>query len=248
MIALRWLYRPWWLVLDGIRMLIRAAVEARRNSIAWPLGMTMRTMAHALAASPWFGLWLLALAFTGLHHSTLVGGLVACVVAELVAVVARLTGHRYVVEFWTFRRAVAVHRRWPRAWGDYAGRTRQVQAETGKEPSTPVRWRPLVDHPRLSWLFLPAGPGRVEFVVGPPPDRTFTDLVQAAPALAAKWSFVESIEVDYQSDRASFGVLTVTFTGHDPGGTGGRLLELVPDLNPTEHDEMHEEGDPWRLD
>jgi hypothetical protein len=94
-------------------------------------------------------------------------------------------------------------------------------------------------------LFLPAGPGQVEFLVGPPPDRTFTDLVQAAPALAAKWSFVESIEVDYQSDRASLGVLTVTFTGHDPGSTSGRLLELVPDLDPTE---QHQKDDQWRLD
>jgi hypothetical protein len=32
--------------------------------------------------------------------------------------------------------------------------------------------------------------------------------------MAAKFSFVESIEVEYQSDRSSIGVLIVTFTGH----------------------------------
>ena len=135
-----------------------------------------------------------------------------------------------MVGFWTFRRAVAVRKRWPRSWGDYAGRTNQVQAATGQEPSTPVRWRPLVDHPRISWLFWPTGPNRVEFLVGPPPDRTFIHLVEAAPALAAKFSFVESIEVEYDTDRSSLGVLVITFTsGDNTTGTSGRVLHVVPD-------------------
>jgi hypothetical protein len=231
MIRARFLYRPWWLLLDGVRMVVRATVEARRNSVIWPFGMMVRSIGHYLVASPWVGLWLAVLVLVGADRPALVGGLVACVVAELIALAARWTGSPIVLGFWTFRRAVAVHRRWPRAWGDYAGRTRNVQAETGKEPSTPVRWRPLVDHPRLSWLFLPVGPGQVEFLVGPPPDRTFTDLVTACPALAAKWSFVESIEVEYESDRSSFGVLTVAYSGHGSADDGGRVLELVPDLD-----------------
>lgn len=230
MVRLIWLYRPWWLVLDGVRLMVRAAVESRRNSIAWPAGMTLRWAGHVAVASPWVGLWLLTLTLIGVNRVVLVYGLAACLTVELVVVVARLAGVGAVEGFWTYRRAIAVRKRWPRAWGDYAGRTNQVQAATGSEPSTPVRWRPLVDHPRLSWLFLPVDAGQVEFLVGPPPDRTYTDLVDAASALAAKFSFVSSIEVDYPSDRSSLAVLTIIFTHRSGGRRVGPVLELV---NPT---------------
>jgi hypothetical protein len=226
-----WLYRPWWLLLDGGRLVVRTAVESRRNSLIWPVGMTIRSLAHLAVASPWLGLWFLALVLIDANRTTVVYGLGVCVAAELVVQLARLSRHPIVVGFWTFRRAISVHRRWPRAWGDYAGRTRMVQAATGKEPSTPVRWRPLVDHPRLSWLFAPVGPGVIEFLVGPPPDRTYADLVTAAAAVAAKFSYVESIEVDYASDRSSLAVLTVTFTGRKPAERPGPVLRLVEDLD-----------------
>ena len=228
MARLIWLYRPWWLVLDGARMLIRAAVESHRNSFIWPAGMALRWVLHTLAASPWVVAWLLVLALIDTNRSTLLYGLYTCAALELVALVARFIRHPVAVGFWTYRRALAVRKRWPRSWGDYAGRTRMVQAETGKEPSTPVRWRPLVDHPRLSWLYLPVGPDAVEFLVGPPPDRTYTDLVTATAALTAKHSFVESIEVDYASDRSSLAVLTVTFTARKPWRRrSGPVLRLI---------------------
>jgi hypothetical protein len=229
MARLIWFYRPWWLVPDGARMIVRAAVEARRNSFVWPLGMAIRWLIHVVVASPWIGVWLLVLVLIEANRVTLLYGLATCAVVEVVVAIARLAGLEAVEGFWTFRRALAVRKRWPRAWDDYAGRTRMVQAATGKEPSTPVRWRPLVDHPRLSWLFLPVDSGSVEFLVGPPPDRTYTDLVTAAAALAAKFSFVESIEVDYATDRSSLAVLTIAFTGRGPGRGVGPVLELVDD-------------------
>jgi len=225
-------YRPWWLLLDGVRLLMRALVEARRESIIWPLAMTIRWAAHLAIGSPWFALWLIVWAVVGPTRDLFVYGLAACVVVEVLTHLARLSRHRFVTGLWTYRRARSVHRRWPRAWGDYAGRTNQVQAATGAEPSTPVRWRPLVDHPRLSWLYLPVGPNVVEFVVGPPPDRTYTDLVSAAAAMAAKFSFIESIDVDYPSDRSSLAVLTVTFTGRRLAKQpDAPTLRLVEDLD-----------------
>ena len=232
MVRLMVLYRPWWLVLDGTRMLIRAAVEARRNSMIWPLAMTLRWAAHVAVGSPWLALWAVTLLVAGPRRGLLVGGLIACVVCELVALAAKLLPGVGGIGFWTFRRGVAVRKRWPRAWGDYAGRTKQVQAATGAEPSTPVRWRPLVDHPRLSWLFWPTTPNEVQFIVGPPPDRTYVDLVSAAAAMAAKFSFVESFEVDYASDRSSLAVLTVRFTGHGHDTPVRAELYPVPDLEP----------------
>jgi hypothetical protein len=213
-IGLVGLYRPWWVVLDAARMIIRALVEAWRSSWLWPLGMASRFVLHVLITSPWIALWLLVLSVTSITQWTVVGGLVVWAVCELVAAVP--FRHPFLVGFATFRRGVALRRRWPRTWGDHAGRTRRVQAETGKEPSTPVRWRPLVDHPRISWLFLPTSPGSVEFLVGPPPDRTFADLANACPALAARIPFVESLEIEFDSDRSSFGVLRATFTGATP--------------------------------
>lgn len=229
MARLIWLYRPWWLVLDGARLLVRTAVEVRRNSLLWPAGMILRWFTHIAVGSPWLGLWVVVLVVIDTNRSTLIYGAGACLVAELVAQAARLSRHRFAVGFWTYRRARGILRRWPRAWGDYAGRTRQVQAATGKEPSTPVRWRPMVDHPRLSWLFTPVASGVVEFLVGPPPDRTYADLVTAAAAMAAKFSYVEAIEVGYASDRSSLAVLTVTFTGRGPGEGSGPVLRLVED-------------------
>lgn len=221
-------YRPWWLLLDGARLLVRAAVEARRKSLVWPIGMTLRWATHMIIASPWLALWALTLV-TAPARVTLVYGAAACAVLELVVAAVRPFGA--LAGFWTFRRAVTVHKRWPRSWGDYAGRTRRVQAETGAEPSTPVRWRPLVDHPRLSWLFWPTAPGVVEFLVGPPPDRTYADLVTATAAMAAKFSYIDALEVDYTSDRASLAVITIRFTGRHPGPGPDRALTLI-DPNP----------------
>jgi hypothetical protein len=220
-------YRPWWLLLDGFRLAVRAAVEMRRNSFLWPAAMTLRWAIHLLLGSPWFAVLGLVLVVAGPTRDRFVYGIIACLVIEAVAQLARLSRHRYVIGLWTYRRTRSLYRRWPRGWGDYAGRTNQVQAATGSEPSTPVRWRPMVDHPRLSWLYLPVAPGVVEFIVGPPPDRTYTDLVTAAAAMAAKFSYVDSIEVDYPSDRSSLAVLTVTFTGRPPEQPTGPVLRLV---------------------
>jgi len=224
-------YRPWWLLLDGFRLAVRAAVEMRRTSFLWPAAMTLRWAIHLALGSPWFLVGLVAMVVAGPTRDRFVYGLAACAVIEVASQVARLSHHRYVVGFWTYRRTRSLFRQWPRGWGDYAGRTKQVQAATGAEPSTPVRWRPMVDHPRLSWLYMPVAPGVVEFVVGPPPDRTYADLVSAAAAMAAKFSFVESIEVDYPSDRSSLAVLTVTFIGRRPTDRTGPVLRLVDDLD-----------------
>ena len=106
----------------------------------------------------------------------------------------------------------AVRKRWPRSWDDYAGRTRMVQAATGKEPSTPVRWRPLVDHPRISWwMSVDTAQRSVTFIVGPPPDRTFAEFAVALPALAARLPWVDSLDLDFESERSSFGRLRVFF-------------------------------------
>jgi len=228
MSRLFWPYRIWWLLLDGVRLLIRAAVETRRNSLIWPAAMTIRWAYHLAIASPWAAIALAVVIATGPTRQGLSVAAVSCVLVEVVVLVLRLTRWSAVEWLWTLRRAITVHRKWPRGWGDYSGRTGQVQAATGAEPSTPVRWRPLVDHPRLSWLFTTTAPSTVEFIVGPPPDRTYQHLVEAAPAMAAKFSFVESIEVDYDSDRSSLAVLIVTFTRPTRGDRARPALELVP--------------------
>ena len=43
MTGLMRLYQPWWLLLDGARFVVRAAVEARRKSLIWPTGSSKAT-------------------------------------------------------------------------------------------------------------------------------------------------------------------------------------------------------------
>ncbi len=138
----------------------------------------------------------------------------AAVLVGLVEAGLRLGQRWSRVAAWVMcqRRSLAVRRRFPRLWADYAGRTKRVQAEMGKEPSTPVRWRPLVDHPRISWLMrADVDQHSVGFTVGPPPDRTFAEFAIALPALAAKLPWVNSMELDFESERSSFGDLRVYF-------------------------------------
>jgi hypothetical protein len=201
-------YRIWWPVLDLVRLIVRTGVERWRSSWLWPIGMGARLMVHHVIASPW------VLVVGGVvvwrpSRITLAAamGLVALVEAGL-----RVGERRAWLPGWVMcaRKGLAVRRRFPRLWGDYAGRTKRVQAETGKEPSTPVRWRPLVDHPRISWLMrVDVNQRSASFTVGPPPDRTFGELAAALPALAAKLPWVDSLDLEFESERSSFGTLRV---------------------------------------
>lgn len=205
-----WLYRIWWPVLDFGRLLVRTGVERWRSSWLWPLGMLLRLGLHHLAASPWL---VLVAALTVWRHdrASLIAGALVVAVVELVL---RVGERFWAPAAWVMclRKALAVRRRFPRLWADYAGRTKRVQAETGKEPSTPVRWRPLVDHPRISWwMNIDTSQQSATFIVGPPPDRTFAEFAVALPALAARLPWVDSLDLDFDSERSSFGRLRVFF-------------------------------------
>jgi hypothetical protein len=70
----------------------------------------------------------------------------------------------------------------------------------------------MVDHPRISWwMRTDVDQVSVGFTVGPPPDRTFAEFAVALPALAAKLPWVHSIELDFESERSSFGDLRIYF-------------------------------------
>jgi hypothetical protein len=203
-------YRVWWPLLDLDRLLIRVGVERWRSSLIWPIGMALRLTLHHLVGSPWL---IAALAFVAWQPSQ-VTALVAVVAAGGVEAGLRVGERwsRFASAVMSWRRGLAVRRRFPRLWADYAGRTKRVQAETGKEPSTPVRWRPLVDHPRISWWSaIDVDQRSAGYVVGPPPDRTFAELAVALPALAARLPWVYSIELDFESERSSFGDLRFYF-------------------------------------
>lgn len=210
------LYRLWWPLLDFARLLVRTGVERWRSSLVWPMGMGVRLLFHHVIATPWVLAAVALLARRPERTTVLAAGLLV-VLAEL----GLRLGQRWspaALRVMCWRRGVAVRRRFPRLWADYAGRTRRVQAETGKEPSTPVRWRPLVDHPRISWwMRTDVDQASVGFTVGPPPDRTFAEFAIALPALAARLPWVHSIELDFESERSSFGDLRVYFA--DPLAT-----------------------------
>jgi len=180
--------------------------------------MATRWMIHCLLGAP----WLIALIWLAARLGFSLAGL-ASVAIVAAGVELAVIGLPVLAPVRTFRLALATRRRLPRVWNDYAGRTNRVQAATGQEPSAPIRHRPIVDHPRISWLFFVDRKGSVEFMVGPPPDRTFIDLAEACPALSARLPFVERLDVEYESDRSSFGVLRVTFA-EGPGGPIRKLL------------------------
>ena len=207
---MRVLYRIWWPILDLGRLIVRTGVERWRSSWVWPLGMGLRLGLHHVIGSP----WLVAAVGLVIWQPSWVAAAVAVVLVAVIEVALRVGEHRSQLATWVMcqRRSLAVRRRFPRLWADYAGRTKRVQAETGKEPSTPVRWRPMVDHPRISWLMRADADQRsVGFTVGPPPDRTFAEFAVALPALAARLPWVHSMELDFESERSSFGDLRVYF-------------------------------------
>ena len=207
---MRILYRIWWPVLDLGRLVVRTGVERWRSSWVWPIGMGLRLALHHLIGSP----WMVPAVGLVVWHPSRGTAVAALLVVALIEAVLRLGELRSWFAAWVMceRRSLAVRRRFPRLWADYAGRTKRVQAETGKEPSTPVRWRPLVDHPRISWLmWADVDQASVRFTVGPPPDRTFAEFAVALPALAARLPWVHSIELDFESERSSFGDLRVYF-------------------------------------
>jgi hypothetical protein len=210
------LYRVWWPMLDFGRLVVRTGVERWRSSWVWPIAMGLRLALHHLIGSPWTLVAVAIVASFPNRAGLVAGGLLLALFELALRVGERWSRPALRVMCW--RRGLAVRRRFPRLWADYAGRTKRVQAETGKEPSTPVRWRPLVDHPRVSWLMrADVDQESVGFTVGPPPDRTFAEFAIALPALAAKLPWVHSIELDFESERSSFGELTVYFA--DPLAT-----------------------------
>jgi hypothetical protein len=203
-------YRVWWPLLDLGRLMIRVGVERWRSSVIWPIGMALRLAAHHLIGSPWLIAATALVAWQPSRATAVLAVAGSAVIEAALRIGERWSRFASAVMSW--RRGLAVRRRFPRLWADYAGRTKRVQAETGKEPSTPVRWRPLVDHPRISWWStIDIDQHSAGYVVGPPPDRTFAELAVALPALAARLPWVHSIELDFESERSSFGNLRFYF-------------------------------------
>lgn len=209
-------YQIWWPVLDLGRLVVRTGVERWRSSWVWPIGMAVRLLLHHVIGSPWLVASGALVVGRPDRSSVIVAAFLTVAIEGALRVGERWS--RLAVRVMCWRRGLAVRRRFPRLWADYAGRTKRVQAETGKEPSTPVRWRPMVDHPRVSWLMrADVDQASVGFMVGPPPDRTFAEFAVALPALAARLPWVHLIELDFESERSSFGDLRVYFA--DPLAT-----------------------------
>jgi len=233
------LYRNWLPLLGPARFLARAAVEARPKSLLWPVGMTLRSFVHFTIGAPWASIPILFTLWLGLPSWVVLAVLAVGVAAHL-AVLAVPAAAPMRCWWWT----IELHRRWPRVFTGYAGRTDKLQSMTGGEPATSIRYRPICDHPRLSWLALPVRPMVVEYLIGPPPDRALSALLPAVDAIAANIQFVDRVEVDYDADGDSFGVLRVFFRGADHDRPHLTIVEPFP--NNSTPPATEREVDQWR--
>jgi hypothetical protein len=89
---------------------------------------------------------------------------------------------------------------------------------TGGEPGSPVLYRVVMDHPRLSWSWLWTGPHRIEFLIGPPTGRALDALLPMQVVIESNVLFIDQAVIQYADPGSSFGVLAVTFTQPPIGG------------------------------
>ncbi len=235
------------------------------------IGVHSRIVAHLLVGNP----HQVIIAFYGLAiwdaYNSLFAGLAAwastAVAAELVLQFIRLRGTSptgLLLVGW--REAWRVRRRWPADWAVVAAKTNAVQAEVGtsEEPKAPPS-RPVLDHPKLSWVPVINWPV-VSWWVGPPPGRSFRALEVTTAILAANISHCLDIRVDYDRPSDSYGRLFITFdevgaetnqmppVDDDPGpdvtigGPPTDPMPVPPPLRLVRQDAPPDPGDPHEPD
>jgi hypothetical protein len=201
-------WRFWWIWTEPARLLLRLGSErfGQRRLWLWLTLSTLRLVAHSAVGQAWWTLGLAAVVFGPIPFRAM---LVVLVLVEAALVISRRrTGRPHRLSLW--RAAWRFHSQWPRAWADTAAKTREVQAFDGgaRGESRAAAIRPVVDHPRMPWRFWLRWPV-VTFRIGVAPGRTFAQFERVINAMAANMPWVHSIELEYRSDRSSFGLLHV---------------------------------------
>jgi hypothetical protein len=202
------LWRLWWVWTEPARLLARLVSERflRRHTWLWLALSAARLVGHGLVGQGWWAVGLAIVWFTPVPWRAL---LIVLVVLEVVLAAYRFrVGRPHVVGLW--RLAWKFHRQWPRAWADTAAKTREVQSFDGgaRGESRAAAVRPVVDHPRMPWRFWLRWPV-VTFRIGVAPGRTFAQFERVINAMAANMPWVHAIELEYRTDRSSFGLLHV---------------------------------------
>ena len=212
---------------------------ANRSWFLRKLGVRSRVVAHLLVGNP----HQLIIASYGLavwdFYDSFLAGLAAwasmVVAAELVLQFVRLRGTSPTLLLLVgWREAWRVRRRWPSDWAVVAAKTMNVQAEVGtsEEPKAPA-FRPICDHPKLSWMPSIHWPV-ITWWVGPPPGRSFQALEATTSILAANISHCQQIRVEFARASDSYGRLIMIFDELDvrPEWLPPPGDDPAPDLDP----------------
>lgn len=149
-------------------------------------------------------------------YDSIVAGILAwasmAAAAELVLQFVRMRGTSPILLMLVgWREAWRVRRRWPSDWAVVAAKTMNVQAEVGTsaEPRAP-HFRPIFDHPKMSWIPHVEWPV-ISWWVGPPPGRSFQALEMTTSILAANISHCRQIRVHFDRASDSYGRLIMVF-------------------------------------
>ena len=205
------LYRLWWQFLMELQPIVRFGAERLPHLAPW--GVRTRTALHLVVGNPVQILatiaGLLVWPPTGIPLRWLWLTLTAVYIGSLVWHRIRFAQGGWLVGW---REAWRLRRRWPAVWATVAAKTTRVQAEVGtsNEPIASARLRPIVDHPKLSWLPSIDWPV-VSWWVGPPPGRSLVALDELAVVLAANMPRVSDVTIDYEREHDSYGRLIVSF-------------------------------------
>lgn len=224
----------WWRYLMDLRPIVRYVGE--RSRLLQRLAVRTRVVAHLLVGNP----HQLIIAAYGLAvwdaYDSLIAGFLAwasmVVAAELVLQYVRMRGNSptlLVLVGW--REAWRVRRRWPSDWAVVAAKTMNVQAEVGtsEEPKAPP-FRPICDHPKMSWIPQLEWPV-ISWWVGPPPGRSFQALEATTSILAANISHCQQVRVEFARASDSYGRLIMVFD--EVVGRPGWLPSFRNDPRPT---------------
>ncbi|MDH3303222.1 MAG: hypothetical protein OES24_22185 [Acidimicrobiia bacterium] len=204
----------WWRYMMDLRPVVRYIAEQSR-----PLqrqAVRARVVAHLLVGNP----HQMIIAFYGLAmwdvYDSFPAGLVAwvsmVVAVEMVLQFVRMRGTSPTLLLLVgWREAWRVRRRWPSDWAVVAAKTMNVQAEVGtsEEPKAPP-FRPVCDHPKMSWIPHIEWPV-ITWWVGPPPGRSFQALEATTSILAANISHCQQVRVEFARASDSYGRLIMVF-------------------------------------
>ena len=201
------LWRVWWTYTEPFRLVLRLIAERNRHRTMLQMATSgARLVGHQAAGNPWWSLPTAVVLVTGLPWWLVV--VVGLVVEVALVVHWRRTGVRHAAAQW--RLAWKFHRVWPRVWTDVAAKSRQIQdRESGGSGESRARSiRPVVDHPRMPWRFWLRWPV-ITFRIGVAPGRSFGQFEQIIDQMGANLPWIHSVELEYLTDRSSFGLLHV---------------------------------------